>query len=124
MEELTQNEEQIMRIFWSLKQAMVKEVLEELPDPKPPYTTLASTVKVLEKKGYLSHKSYGKTHVYFPIIMESEYKKSSFNHLVKNFFGGSVEHVLSFLVQEKKVSQKELDDLQKLIDQKDKPTKS
>lgn len=119
MEELTENEEQIMRIFWRLERGMVKEVLEALPEPKPPYTTLASSVKVLEKKGYLTHKSYGKTHVYFPLILENDYKKRSFNHLVKNFFGGSVESVLSFLVTEKKVSQRELDELQKLIDKGD-----
>lgn len=119
MEELTENEEQIMRIFWRLERGMVKEVLEALPVPKPPYTTLASSVKVLEKKGYLTHKSYGKTHVYFPLILENDYKKRSFNHLVKNFFGGSVESVLSFLVTEKKVCQRELDELQKLIDKGD-----
>lgn len=126
MEELTENEEQIMRIFWNLQEegAMVRDVLERLPEPKPPYTTLASSVKVLEKKGYLSHKAYGKTHVYFPLIQAEAYKKRSFNHLLKNFFDGSMESVLSFLVNEKKVSQRELDELQKLIDKNDNPDKS
>ncbi|SIN71105.1 BlaI/MecI/CopY family transcriptional regulator [Algoriphagus halophilus] len=116
MEELTANEEQIMRIFWKLERAIVRDVLDQLPEPKPPYTTLASSIKVLEKKGYLGHKSYGKTNEYFILIPESEYRKKSFNTLLKNFFGGSVENVLSFLVKEKKVSEKELEELQKMID--------
>lgn len=120
MEELTSNEEQIMRIFWKLERAIVRDILDQLPEPKPPYTTLASSVKVLEKKGYLGHKSYGKTNEYFILIAESDYRKKSFNSLVKNFFGGSVENVLSFLVKEKKVSEKELEELQKMIDQYEK----
>ncbi|WP_057936100.1 BlaI/MecI/CopY family transcriptional regulator [Algoriphagus resistens] len=116
MEELTAYEEQIMKIFWKLNRAIVRDVLHELPAPKPPYTTLASTVKVLEKKGYLGHKSYGKTNEYYTLVAESDYRKKSFNHLVKNFFGGSVENVLSFLVKEKKVSEKEIQEMQKLID--------
>ncbi|MCE7057283.1 BlaI/MecI/CopY family transcriptional regulator [Algoriphagus sp. AGSA1] len=116
MEELTAHEEQIMKIFWKLDRAIVRDVLYELPDPKPPYTTLASTVKVLEKKGYLGHKSYGKTNEYYTLVAESDYRKKSFNHLVRNFFGGSVENVLSFLVKEKKVSEKEIREMQRLID--------
>lgn len=116
MEELTSNEEQIMRIFWKLERAIVRDILDQLPEPKPPYTTLASSVKVLEKKGYLGHKSYGKTNEYFTLIAESDYRKKSFNSLVKNFFNGSVENVLTFLVKEKKVTEKELEELQKMID--------
>lgn len=116
MEELTGYEEQVMKIFWKLNRAIVRDVLFELPDPKPPYTTLASTVKVLEKKGYLDHKSYGKTNEYFTLVDESEYRKKSFNHLFKNFFDGSVENVLSFLVKEKKVSEKEIQEMKSMID--------
>ncbi|WP_192350642.1 BlaI/MecI/CopY family transcriptional regulator [Algoriphagus sp. Y33] len=124
MEELTTYEEQIMKIFWKLNRAIVRDVLHELPDPKPPYTTLASTVKVLEKKGYLGHKSYGKTNEYHTIIAESDYRKKSFNHLVKTFFGGSMENVLSFMVKENRVSEKEIQEMQKLIDSYEKKNKS
>ncbi|MHA7128335.1 BlaI/MecI/CopY family transcriptional regulator [Algoriphagus namhaensis] len=124
MQELTEYEEQVMRIFWKLERAIVRDVLLELPEPKPPYTTLASTVKVLEKKGYLAHKTYGKTNEYYTLVTESDYKKRSFNHLFKNFFNGSVESVLSFLVKEKKVSAKELEELKKLIDKNDETKES
>lgn len=105
-----------MQILWKNDRAVVREILEELSEPKPPYTTLASAVKLLEKKGYVSHRTYGKTHDYYPIVSQEEYRKSSFNKLVKNFFDGSVENVLSFLVTEKKISDKEVDELQRLID--------
>ncbi|MEB2777191.1 BlaI/MecI/CopY family transcriptional regulator [Algoriphagus sp. C2-6-M1] len=124
MEELTAYEEQIMKIFWKLNRAIVRDVLHEIPDPKPPYTTLASTVKVLEKKGYLGHKSYGKTNEYYTLIAENDYRKKSFNHLVKNFFGGSVENVLSYLVKEKKVSEKDIQEMHNLINSYEKNNKS
>ncbi len=116
MNELSQNEERIMRIFWRLEKALVRDVLEELPEPKPPYTTLASSIKLLEKKGYLAHKAYGTTHQYYPLIAQSEYSKKSINHMVKHFFEGSVGNFLSFMVKEKNISDKEIQDLQKLID--------
>lgn len=124
MEDLIPQEEQAMKVLWKLDRGIVRNVLDELPQPKPPYTTLASTIKSLEKKGYLAHKTYGKTHEYYVIIKESDYKKKTFNRLVKDFFEGSVENVLSFLVTEKKISGKEIEDLQKLIDQYEKGGKS
>lgn len=101
METLTKYEEALMRIFWNLKRALVRDVLNELPDPKPPYTTLASNIKLLEKKGFLDHKTYGNILEYFPTISQSDYRKTSFNELVEDYFEGSVENVLSFMVKEK-----------------------
>lgn len=123
MNELNHNEELIMGIFWKLENALVRDVLEELPEPKPPYTTLASSIRLLEKKGYLSHKTYGTTHLFFPIISQDEYSKKSINRIVKNFFEGSVSNFLSFMVKEKKITDGEIQDLQKLIDDFDNPEK-
>ncbi len=116
MEDLIPQEEQAMRVFWKVGRGVVRDILDQLPEPKPPYTTLASTVKSLEKKGYLDHKSYGKTHEYFVLILESEYKKRKFNSIVKDFFEGSVENVLSFLVKEKKLTSKDLEEVNRLIE--------
>jgi predicted transcriptional regulator len=121
MEELSHHEERIMQIIWSLEKALVRDILEALPDPQPPYTTLASSVKLLEKKGYLTHKSYGTTHMYFPLISQSGYSKRSANRLMKNYFEGSVGNFLSFMVKENKISDQEIAELQKLIDDMDKP---
>ncbi|PZX50628.1 putative transcriptional regulator [Algoriphagus ratkowskyi] len=124
MNELNNNEERIMRIFWRLEKALVRDILDELPDPKPPYTTLASSIKLLQKKGYLDYKAYGTTHQYFPLISQAEYSKKSVNQLVKHYFEGSVGNFLSFMVKENKISDKEIEDLQKMINDMDKPTDS
>lgn len=116
MNELSQHEESIMRIFWRMERALVRDVLDQLPDPKPPYTTLASSIKLLEKKGYLGHKAYGTTNEYFPLVTQGEYSKKSINRMVNQFFEGSVGNFLSFMVKEKNISDKEIQDLQKLID--------
>ena len=116
MEELTQHDERIMRIFWKEDRALVREVLAQLPEPKPPYTTLASSIKLLERKGFLGHKAYGTTHEYFPLITQGEYSKKSINRMVNHFFDGSVGNFLSFMVKEKELSEKEIKEIQKLID--------
>jgi predicted transcriptional regulator len=117
MEELSPHEEQTMHIFWKLKKALIREVLNLLPPPKPPYTTLASNIKQLEAKGYLKHKSYGNTHQYYPVISRYDYLARSFDRLVKNYFEGSAKNMLSFMVKENKLSDKDIQDLQKLIEQ-------
>lgn len=116
MEELTQNEERIMRIFWKEERALVRDVLAQLPEPKPPYTTLASSIKLLERKGFLGHKAYGTTNEYFPLITQGEYSKKSITRMVNHFFEGSVGNFLSFMVKEKDLSEKEIKEIQKLID--------
>lgn len=124
MKELNHNEERIMRIFWELGEALVRDVLERLPEPQPPYTTLASSIRLLETKGYLSHKVYGTTNLYFPLNTQAEYSMRSVNHLVKNYFEGSVGNFLSFMMKENKISDQEVSELQKLIYDMDSPAKS
>ncbi|SEJ07859.1 Predicted transcriptional regulator [Cyclobacterium xiamenense] len=116
MESLTTNEEQVMAIIWSLEKALVRDVLNAYPAPKPPYTTLASIMKQLEKKGFLDHRTYGTTHEYYPLVSKTAYQNRSFNQLVTNYFEGSAKNVLSFMVKEKKLSGKDLEDLEKLVE--------
>ena len=124
MEELNQNEEQIMTIFWTHGELFIRDVLERLPEPLPPYTTLASSIKNIERKGYLTHRYYGSVNIYKPVISQEDYSKRSINRLVKNFFGGSVGNFLSFMVKEKNISEKEIEELQQMIDQMDDSKKS
>lgn len=124
MKELSMHEERIMQIFWKMENAIVRDVLELLPEPKPPYTTLASSIRLLENKGYLGHRSFGNVNQYFPIITQEEYSKNSANHMLKSYFQGSVGNFLSFMVKENKVSDTEIEELQKLIEQYEKGAKS
>jgi Predicted transcriptional regulator len=123
MKEISANEERMMRVLWRIGQGLVRDILNELDEPKPPYTTIASTVRLLESKGYLTRKVYGNTHMYIPLISQEEYSKGKINHMVSNFFQGSVSNFLSFMVNEKKISKNEIKDLQKLIDDAEKNAK-
>jgi predicted transcriptional regulator len=117
MEELTKTEERIMQIIWGFKKVFVKDIIEQLDEnPKPPYTTISSVVRILENKGFVGHTAYGKTHEYFPLISKNEYRKSHFKNMVKNYFDGEMENVLSFILKEKKLTQEELNNLKRWID--------
>ncbi|MEO3406641.1 BlaI/MecI/CopY family transcriptional regulator [Mucilaginibacter sp. CAU 1740] len=117
MEELTKTEEKIMQIMWELKSAFVKDIIEQMPDePKPPYNTISSVVRLLETKGYIGHKAYGKTHEYFPTISKAAYRKHSFSKLITNYFDGSAQSLLSFMVKEETLSDKDIEEIQKMID--------
>ena len=105
-----------MQILWQLKEAIVKDIIEEMPEPKPAYNTVSTVVRVLEGKGFIDHKAYGNSHVYFPLISDAEYKKFTFDKMMKNYFSDSYQSLVSFIVDEKKISVKELDELTSLID--------
>jgi BlaI family penicillinase repressor len=117
MEELTKTEERIMQVLWDLKSAFVKDIIDNLPDdPKPPYNTISSVVRLLEGKNYVGHKAYGKTHEYFPLISKAAYGRHSFTKLVANYFDGSAQSLLSFMVKEETLSEKDIEEIQKMID--------
>ncbi len=116
MEELTKTEERIMQVVWRLKKAFVKDIIAQLDDdPKPPYSTIASVVGILEKKGYLTHTAYGKTHEYFPAVSKAAYRKMYFQRMLSQYFDNSETSLLSFLVQEKKLSEGDIEKLKDLI---------
>lgn len=117
LKELTKAEEQIMQILWQLKEAIVKDIIEQIPDPKPAYNTVSTVVRVLEGKGFINHKAYGNSHVYYPLITDDQYKKFTFDKMMKNYFSNSYQSLVSFIVDEKKLGVKELDELTSLIDQ-------
>ena len=120
MKELTRAEEEIMQTLWSLKKASVKEILAELPDPKPAYNTVSTIVRILEQKGMVDHESRGRTHLYFPIVEKDAYRSFSMRKVMDNYFGGSLKNMVSFFVDKDDVSSRELDDILKIIDQKKK----
>jgi BlaI family penicillinase repressor len=72
IKELTKAEEQVMQILWQLNEGIVKDVLEKMPEPKPAYDTVSTVIRALEDKGFIDHKAYGNSHVYFAPISEGE----------------------------------------------------
>ena len=117
IKELKKAEEQVMQILWQLKEAMVKDIIEEMPEPKPAYNTVSTVVRVLEGKGFIDHKAYGNSHVYFPAVQEADYKKFTFDKMMKNYFNNSYQSLVSFIADEKKLDLNQLDELTQLIDQ-------
>ena len=113
---LTKAEEEVMHIIWQLDRCVVKDIIDKLGDPDMPHSTISSVVRILEKKGFVDHKAYGKTHEYFPIITKDDYAQHGVTSLMEKYFQGSPKKLVSFLVQSKDIDLKELNDLMKTLD--------
>jgi len=113
---LTKAEEEIMQIIWQLDRCLVRDVIEKLGDPDIPHSTVSSVVRILEKKGFVGHKAYGKTHEYFPLIAKEDYAQHGVKNLMEKYFGGSPKKLVSFLVQSEDMNLKELNELLKSLD--------
>lgn len=116
MIKLTIPEEEAMKVVWQMGEANLKKILEDMPAPVPPYTTLASTIKNLEKKKYITSKLVGNTYFYFPAISEDQYKKQFVSGLVKDYFDNSYKDLVTFFAKQKKISQSELKEILKMIE--------
>jgi len=114
MNKLTKAEEEIMLILWDLKEATVRDVMNKIEDNNLAYTTIASFIRILEKKEFITHKSIGSTNVYSPIISQSEYAKQSLSGLLNKYFEGSFTNLASFFATENDISIK---DLQEMMDE-------
>lgn len=116
MRELTKAEEQVMLILWEMKEGLVKEVIDRMNPPKPAYNTVSTVIRVLEGKGFLSHKAVGNTHIYFPLVTEEQYRHFAFDKVMNNYFENSYQSLVSFLVKEKNMDMDELDELIRLAE--------
>ena len=121
MRQLTKGEEEIMQIIWQLERCTVSEIRDymerELGMKKPPHSSVSTIVRILEDKNFLDHKAYGRTHEYYPLVSKDKYSKSSIKKLVSNYFEGSMSNLVSFLVKEKDLSKKELNEMLKKLEE-------
>jgi len=109
---LTRAEEEIMHHIWQLGRCTVSDILDRLPEPVPPHSSISSIVRILERKNFVGHKAYGRTYEYFPLITKEEYSRKSVLSLIKDYFNGSPAELVSFLIAKEHAS---VDDLQSLI---------
>ena len=116
MEKLSLQEEELMQVIWQYGEGSVKTFLQELLDPKPPYTTVASTIKNLEKKGYVSSRLLGNTYLYKYAISEEDYKHQFMLGFVESYFNNSYKEMVNFFVTQKKLKPKELREIVDLIE--------
>jgi predicted transcriptional regulator len=107
--ELTRAEEQIMQILWIIEKGFIKDILEHFDEPKPAYTTVATIVKILERKGFVSYKAYGNAHQFFPLISKNDYSQTHVNSLFKRYFKSSIKDVVSYFADNNKMDIKDID---------------
>ena len=114
IKELTRAEDQVMQILWKLEKGFVKDIIEHMPEPKPAYNTVSTIIRILETKGFVDHKAYGKTHEYFPLISKDRYTKFYLNNLIRGYFNGSFQNLVSFFAKENKLN---VQDVEKLLNE-------
>jgi predicted transcriptional regulator len=119
MQKLAKREEQIMQVLWQLEKAFVKEIIAELPAPKPHYNTVSTIVRILADKGFIAHKTYGNTHQYYPAISKEAYQKKAVGEVmqdvIRNYFDNSVSKMVTHFAKEDKISETELEEIMKMI---------
>lgn len=109
--QLTKAEEEIMLILWKLGESTIREVMTELNEPKTPYTTISTVVRVLEKKEFVGHKAVGTTYLYFPLVPKKEYLKGFLSGIVSNYFDGSPTRLATFFARENDLNLSELQEI-------------
>ncbi len=115
MQKLGKREEQIMQVVWQLQYAFVKDIIDELPEPKPHYNTIATMVKILTDKGFLSAEKMGNSFRYKPLITLSEYREQDVASIKQKYFGNSLSKMITHFAKEENLSNEELDELINII---------
>jgi len=114
--QLTKAEEQFMQVLWDLKEASVKEIIEQLPNPKPAYNTVSTIIRILETKNIVAHKPKGRGYIYYPLIKKTDYTNQSLHKLMDGYFGGSFKSMVSFFVKKNDIDINELESIMKEIE--------
>lgn len=115
MQKLAKREEQIMQACWHLEKAFIKDIIAELPEPKPHYNSVATMVRILEEKGFLDHETFGNTFRYFPVVSKDQYQTHAFDDMVKQYFNNSYPRMLAYFAKEQKISKEEINEILEII---------
>ena len=118
--QLTKAEEQFMQVLWGLGEASVKEIIEQLPSPKPAYNTVSTIIRILETKEFVSHRPKGRGYVYFPIVAKDMYSNQTLHKVMDGYFDGSFKSMVSFFVKKNDMDISELETILKEINKKEK----
>jgi predicted transcriptional regulator len=116
MTELTKAEEKIMKILWDIEEGFIKDIQAQYPDPKPPYNSISTIVRVLVQKEIVGYHVYGNSHQYYPLISKEEYRKGQLSRLVSDYYNNSLKQVVNFFSESKKLDEKELDEVMKMLE--------
>ncbi|WP_445456689.1 BlaI/MecI/CopY family transcriptional regulator [Flavobacterium sp. HNIBRBA15423] len=116
MQQLSSTEEQLMEHLWKLEKAFMKDLLNAYPNPKPATTTIATLLKRMADKNFVAYTLYGNSREYYPLVKKTDYFSKHVNSIIKNFFNNSASQFASFFTTATNLSEKELEDLKKIID--------
>jgi predicted transcriptional regulator len=118
MQKLAKREEQIMHAVWAVEKAFIKDIIAELPDPKPHYNTIATMVRILEDKGFLAHQAFGNTFQYYALVSKEDYQRQAVGDLIKQYFDNSYPNMLAYFAKSEKISEAELEEIVQIIKNK------
>ncbi len=115
---LSKSEEQLMQILWKQEKAFMKDLIDAYPEPKPANTTVATLLKRMQDKGFVGYKQFGRSREYYALVRKRDYSSKQMKGFIKNFFNNSTSQFASFFTEQSNMSEDELKDLRKIIDQK------
>lgn len=118
MKNLSKKEEEVLSVLWKLKKAFVKEIIDELAEPKPHYNTVSTIIRRLQGKGLIGYEAFGQSHRYFPLTSHDNHKKKSLHELMSRHFNNSFKNLASFFAQEENLSDEELEEIVKIMKEK------
>lgn len=119
IKELTRAEEEVMQILWRLKRGFIKEILEKFDEPRPAYSTVSTIIRILQEKGFVNYKVYGRTFQYFPVISKDDYRKTQMSSFVRNYFSNSYQKMVSFFAREDSITVKDMEDIMAMMKKED-----
>jgi predicted transcriptional regulator len=117
MTTLTKAEEQVMQILWDQEEGFVKDLLQKFPEPRPAYNTVSTIIRILEKKGFVGHRNFGKSHQYYPLVSREQYRNERFSSLMKDYFNNSMKQVLSHFTRSGSMDLQEADEIIRLMEE-------
>lgn len=115
--QLTKTEEQLMQYLWEKETAFMKDLIDAYPEPKPAATTIATLLKRMTDKNFVSYKLFGNSREYYPLVLKTDYFSKHVNGLIRTFFNDSVSQFASFFTKETEMTEAQLEELKKIIDQ-------
>ncbi len=117
-QELTKAELEMMQVIWDKEKVLVHDILDVLPEPKPAYNTVSTIVRILEQKGFVGHKAYGRTYEYFALVSKEDYTQRYMTTVLDNFFDGSLSRLVSFFSKQESISAGEQAEIIKMLNKK------
>lgn len=107
-----------MQVLWTLEEAFVNDMLDQFTQPKPAYNTVSTIMRILEDKGFIGHKNFGRSHQYYPLISREEYQRFKLKNIATDYFGGSFQSLVSFMAEEKDISLRDIEEIRKTLKRK------